>query len=351
MLIHLEKLGKSFGEKVVLHDVSASVEKEDRIGIVGQNGAGKTTLLKILTGVYTDYDGEFSVTHGVTLGYLEQNAKLDVTLDIYGEMRSSFAPVLDAMAQMQILEKKMAASPDDAALLEKHDELQNIIDAADGYNMDVNIKKVLSGMGFAQDTWGKNVGVLSGGELTRLRLAKLLLEKPDVLILDEPTNHLDIYTRENLTEALMAYTGTLLLVTHDRHLMNSLACPILYLEDGKAVIYPSYDALMGRAAPAPVAEKSSEPAKAGYGKEQRRRRAELRAKIKACEDEMEACGAREVELENEINSPEVYNDPQLLREKSDELSDLRFHQDELFAAWEAAVEEQEQYEQTAGGEE
>ncbi len=118
MLIHLEKLGKSFGEKVVLHDVSASVEKEDRIGIVGQNGAGKTTLLKILTGVYTDYDGEFSVTHGVTLGYLEQNAKLDVTLDIYGEMRSCFAPVLEAMAQMQILEKKMAASPDDAALLE-----------------------------------------------------------------------------------------------------------------------------------------------------------------------------------------------------------------------------------------
>lgn len=158
MLIHLEKLGKSFGEKVVLHDVSASVEKEDRIGIVGQNGAGKTTLLKILTGVYTDYDGEFSVTHGVTLGYLEQNAKLDVTLDIYGEMRSSFAPVLDAMARMQILEKKMAASPDDAALLETHDELQNIIDAADGYNMDVNIKKVLSGMGFAQDTWSKNVG-------------------------------------------------------------------------------------------------------------------------------------------------------------------------------------------------
>ena len=87
MLIHLEKLGKSFGEKIVLHDVTASVEREDRIGIVGQNGAGKTTLLKILTGEYTDYEGEFSVTHGVTLGYLEQNAKLDVTLDIYGEMR------------------------------------------------------------------------------------------------------------------------------------------------------------------------------------------------------------------------------------------------------------------------
>ena len=175
MLIHLEKLGKSFGEKIVLHDVTASVEREDRIGIVGQNGAGKTTLLKILTGEYTDYEGEFSVTHGVTLGYLEQNAKLDPTLDIYGEMRSCFAHVLDAMAQMQILERRMAASPEDASLLEQHDALQNIIDAADGYNMDVNIKKVLSGMGFGQDTWTKNIAVLSGGELTRLRLAKLLI--------------------------------------------------------------------------------------------------------------------------------------------------------------------------------
>lgn len=124
MLIHLEKLGKSFGEKIVLHDVTASVEREDRIGIVGQNGAGKTTLLKILTGEYTDYEGEFSVTHGVTLGYLEQNAKLDPTLDIYGEMRSCFAHVLDAMAQMQILERRMAASPEDASLLEQHDALR-----------------------------------------------------------------------------------------------------------------------------------------------------------------------------------------------------------------------------------
>ena len=126
---------------------------------------------------------------------------------------------------------------------------------------------------------------------------------------------------------------------------------ILYLEDGKATLYPSYDALMGRAAPAATPEKTGDqPAKAGYGKEQRRRRAELRAKIKACEDEMEACGAREVELDNEINSPEVYNDPDLLRQKSDELSDLRFHQEELFAAWEKAMEEQEQYEQAAGEE-
>ena len=235
MLIHLEKLGKSFGEKVVLHDVTASVEREDRIGIVGQNGAGKTTLLKILTGEYQDYDGEFSVTHGVTLGYLEQNAKLDPTLDIYGEMRATFAPVLDAMAQMQVLERKMAAQPDNTDLLAQHDALQNIVDAADGYNMDVNIKKVLSGMGFAQDTWEKNIAVLSGGELTRLRLAKLLLEKPDVLILDEPTNHLDFATMEWLENYLKGYSGAVLVVSHDRYFLDNVAGWILELDRGEGI--------------------------------------------------------------------------------------------------------------------
>lgn len=237
MLIHLEKLGKSFGEKIVLHDVTASVEREDRIGIVGQNGAGKTTLLKILTGEYTDYEGEFSVTHGVTLGYLEQNAKLDPTLDIYGEMRSCFAHVLDAMAQMQILERRMAASPEDASLLEQHDALQNIIDAADGYNMDVNIKKVLSGMGFAQDTWTKNIAVLSGGELTRLRLAKLLLEKPDVLILDEPTNHLDSEMVAWLEDWLRRFKGGLVMVTHDRYFLERVVNHITELSRGKLYHY------------------------------------------------------------------------------------------------------------------
>ena len=163
MLIYLEQIGKSFGEKVVLEKVTAAVERGDRIGIVGQNGAGKTTLLRILTGEYADYSGEFNITHGVTLGYLEQNAAPDRSRDVYGEMRSSFAPVLDAMARMQVLERKMAAAPEDPALLEEHAALQSVIDAADGYNMDVNIKKILSGMGFPQDSWEKPVGVLSGG--------------------------------------------------------------------------------------------------------------------------------------------------------------------------------------------
>lgn len=120
----------------------------------------------------------------------------------------------------------MAAQPDDTELLARHDQLQNIVDAADGYNMDVNIKKVLSGMGFAQDTWQKNIAVLSGGELTRLRLAKLLLEKPDVLILDEPTNHLDFATMEWLENYLKSYSGAVLVVSHDRYFLDNVCTKI-----------------------------------------------------------------------------------------------------------------------------
>ena len=225
MLIHLEKLGKSFGEKIVLHDVTASVEREDRIGIVGQNGAGKTTLLKILTGEYQDYEGEFSVTHGVTLGYLEQNAKLDATLDLYGEMRSTFAPVLDAMAQMQVLERKMAAQPDDTELLARHDQLQNIVDAADGYNMDVNIKKVLSGMGFAQDTWQKNIAVLSGGELTRLRLASCCWKSRTCSFWTSPPTP-GLATMEWLENYLKSYSGAVLVVSHDRYFLDNVCTKI-----------------------------------------------------------------------------------------------------------------------------
>ena len=628
MLISLQNLGKSFGDTVVLHDINATVEKGERIGIVGENGAGKTTLLKVLCGEYQPDEGEYQISRGVTLGYLEQNSKLDPTLDVYGEMRNAFAPVLNAMEQMQVLENKLEKNPGDEQLLAKHAELSAVIDAADGYHMDIQIKKVLSGMAFGPETYTKGVAVLSGGEHTRLRLAKLLLQRPDLLILDEPTNHLDfatmewleeylkaysgavlvvshdryfldsvctriwevedhqltsykgnysaylpqkeaavalqqkqhdadvakaqkledyiarnlvrasttkmaqsrrkqlekmeitekprsgpqqlnfkfefdvtpykelltiknlsvkigervllhpfdlqvlrgerlviagpngagkstlmqvldgkrkpsggmvrlgagakasvfeqqqmrrggrvidaiwdkwprftelevrnhlarfgfrgeevfkscsalsggelarlrfseivlerpnllfldeptnhldIYTRESLTQALMAYEGTLLLITHDRYLMNSLECPILYVEDGNATLYPSYERMMHRedpAAAAPREEKEKAPAgKAAYGKEQRRRKAELRTRIKAVEDEIETLGAHIVELENEIASPEVLRDHVLLRDKCDELEDSRFHQQELFDEWEKLLEEQEQYEQ------
>ncbi|MCI6305356.1 MAG: ABC-F family ATP-binding cassette domain-containing protein [Subdoligranulum sp.] len=631
MLIGLQKLGKSFGERVILHGITASVEKEDRIGIIGENGAGKTTLIRMLCGEYTPDEGEMNIGDNVTIGYLEQNAHLDPALDVYGEMRTVYAPAIQAMEKMHILDQKLAADPANEAFLAEHGRMSAIVDAMDAYNMDVEIRKVLNGMDFGPATYEKSVGVLSGGELTRLRLAKLLLQKPDVLILDEPTNHLDfatmewlesylkeyrgavlvvshdryfldsicnriweveqgtliaykgnfsaylpqkemavalqqkqhdadvakaakledyiarnlvrasttkmaqsrrkqlekleiteapktghtemnfrfefdvapynevlitkqlhieiggrdllhsldqivyrgdklviagpngagkstllqvldgrrrpssglvrtgagtkasifeqqqirrggrvidaiwskyprftelevrshlarfafrgedvfkpcdalsggelarlrfaemvlerpnllfldeptnhldIFTRESLTQALAEYEGTLLLVTHDRYLMNTLGCPILYLQDGEAKLYESYEKLMGRgtAAVQPVKQESTAGAQnqgGGYGKEERRRRAEARNRLKTIEKDIDEVGARIVELENEMNDPEVYRDHNLMREKCDALEDARFHQQVLFDEWEKLLEEQDAQEEAA----
>ena len=156
MLIHLEKLGKSFGEKIVLHDVTASVEREDRIGIVGQNGAGKTTLLKILTGEYQDYDGEFSVTHGVTLGYLEQNAKLDPTLDIYGEIISALPVSLQFSPRFYPTEVEFDIRVEPNVKTEigetrlHENDLRQIIDGTE-IILPVKLEKYFPGSGFTPD--------------------------------------------------------------------------------------------------------------------------------------------------------------------------------------------------------
>lgn len=625
MLLELQELGKSFGEHEVLQNVNASVERGDRIGIIGANGTGKTTLLRILCGESLPDSGDAAFGNGVTCGYLEQNAHLDPTLDVYATMKLAFDPATKAMQRMEILQKQLAKEPDNVSVQEEIAQCNAVIDAMDAYQMDTQIKKVLNGMGFPAETWTKQAGVLSGGEQTRLRLARLLLERPDLLILDEPTNHLDIetmdwlenylkayrgavlvvshdryfldavctkiwelrgktintyrgnysaylpqreaaderqqklhdaavekaaklqdyidrnlvrasttkmaqsrrkqlekleivdapevearelsfrfeydiepydelvimknltvrigdrtlidqldytvhrgdkliiagpngtgkstllqvldgkrrpsggmvrlgsgakpgvftqqqarragrvidaiwnqyprftelevrshlarfgyrgeevfkdcaqlsggelarlrfselalersnlmfldeptnhldiYMRESLTQALAAYTGTLLLVTHDRYLMQTLACPILYLENGQAQFYPNFEAFKNRDNSKQCSNISTESGakKQAYGKEQRRRRAEVRARLKAVENEIEELGAHIVELENEINDPEVLRDHVLLRDKCDELDDTRFHQQELFDEWERLAQEQEEFE-------
>ena len=628
MLLTIQNIQKYFGAELCLRNISCVLDAQDRAGIIGENGAGKTTLIKIITGELYPDDGIVTLAHGATIGYLEQNSVLDPACTVYGEMENAFRSVLDAMDEMKRLERQMAECPGDHMLLERHAQLSAVVDAADGYNMDTQIKKILNGMAFPAPDYQKSVAVLSGGEHTRLCLAKLLLQKPDLLILDEPTNHLDfetmewlesylktypgailvvshdryfldavcnrifeiedntltaykgnysaylpqkeaavalqqkqhdadmekaakledyiarnlvrasttkmaqsrrkqlekmeiteaprtshtdlkfrftfdvtpyneiltaknisvtlggkrlvegldllvkrgerlviagpngagkstwlrvldgklrpqagtvrlgagakpsvfeqqqlrrggtvistiwdkypkftelevrshlaklnfrgedvfkpcsalsggelarlrfaeillekpnllfldeptnhldIYTRESLGAALASYEGTLVLVTHDRYLMNSLACPILFIENGKTSLYEDYDAMMHRGAVPPekniAPEKTASAGKAAYGKEQRRRRAELRTRIKALEDEMETLALRIMVLEGEVNDPDVLRDHTRLRDVCDELDDTRFHQDEVLAEWERLVEEQEAYEQ------
>ena len=234
MLLELQNLGKSFGEHEVLKDVNAGVERGDRIGIIGANGTGKTTLLRILCGESLPDAGDAAFGTGVTCGYLEQNARLAPTLDIYATMKLAFAPALDAMQKMDDLQRRLAADPHNTALTEKIAHCTAIVDAMDAYNMDTQIKKVLNGMGFPADTWVKLVGVLSGGEQTRLRLARLLLERPDLLILDEPTNHLDLETMEWLENYLKTYRGAVLVVSHDRYFLDAVCTRIWELR-GKTI--------------------------------------------------------------------------------------------------------------------
>ena len=628
MLLTIQNIQKYFGAELCLRNISCVLDAQDRAGIIGENGAGKTTLIKIITGELYPDDGIVTLAHGATVGYLEQNSVLDPACTVYRELENAFRSVLDAMDEMKRLERQMAECPGDHMLLERHAQLSAVVDAADGYNMDTQIKKILNGMAFPAPDYQKSVAVLSGGEHTRLCLAKLLLQKPDLLILDEPTNHLDfetmewlesylktypgailvvshdryfldavcnrifeiedntltaykgnysaylpqkeaavalqqkqhdadmekaakledyiarnlvrasttkmaqsrrkqlekmeiteaprtshtdlkfrftfdvtpyneiltaknisvtlggkrlvegldllvkrgerlviagpngagkstllrvldgklrpqagtvrlgagakpsvfeqqqlrrggtvistiwdkypkftelevrshlaklnfrgedvfkpcsalsggelarlrfaeillekpnllfldeptnhldIYTRESLGAALASYEGTLVLVTHDRYLMNSLACPILFIENGKTSLYEDYDAMMHRGAVPPekniAPEKTASAGKAAYGKEQRRRRAELRARIKALEDEMETLALRIMALEGEVNDPDILRDHTRLRDVCDELDDTRFHQDEVLAEWERLVEEQEAYEQ------
>ena len=215
---------------------------------------------------------------------------------------------------------------------------------------ELEVRSHLARFGYRGEEVFKDCASLSGGELARLRFAELALERPNLMFLDEPTNHLDIYMRESLTQALAAYTGTLLLVTHDRYLMQTLDCPIMYLENGSATFYQNFAALQnreaGRGARVQETQQKAEDSakKQGYGKEQRKRRAEVRARLKKVETEIEELGAHIVELENEINDPEVLRDHLLLRDKCDELDDTRFHQQELYEEWEKLAEEQERFE-------
>ena len=236
MLLQANGIQKYFGAELCLADISFDVNEQDRIGIIGQNGAGKTTLLKLITGEYEPDAGELSFARGVRVGYLEQNAALHPQRTVYEEMQEAFAPVLAAMRELQQVQAQMAQG-NTPALVQRHSELQAVIDAADGYGIDTRIKKILNGMAFPQAEWGKRVGVLSGGEHTRLRLAKLLLQSPDILILDEPTNHLDFVTMEWLEGYLKSYSGAVLVVSHDRYFLDEICTRIFEVEDHALSVY------------------------------------------------------------------------------------------------------------------
>lgn len=241
MLTDISGVSKYFGEKNILDNVTASVNKGDRIGLVGINGAGKSTLINLITGKSEADEGNISYADGLRIGLLEQNSGLDTARSIRREMEDAFAQALEAKAKADKLSAQMAGLSDDSdeyrAVMQSYNRCMEIFEAADGYNMDFRINYVLSGMGFAGRDPDIVTGTLSGGEKTRLAIAKLLLTAPDLLILDEPTNHLDFTTLTWLEDYLQGFKGAMILVSHDRYFLDKLTNRTWEIEDRKLKTY------------------------------------------------------------------------------------------------------------------
>lgn len=228
ILLQVNQLSKSYGAELILSNIKLEVQTRDRIALVGRNGAGKSTLLKIIAGQLSYESGDLIKPKSVTIGYLAQNTGLVSGLSIWEEMLTVFKNVMEQEKELRKLEAKMAdpAVFENATLYERtikeYDLLQNDFKENGGYQYESDIRSVLHGLNFHSFDYSTKIDSLSGGQKTRLALAKLLLTKPDILILDEPTNHLDIDTLAWLEQYLTGYTGAILIVSHDRYFLDKV---------------------------------------------------------------------------------------------------------------------------------
>ena len=242
MLLNVEHLYKYFNGQALLKDINFTVEDREAVGLIGINGCGKSTLLNIITGS-EGYDktpeglGSVNIAGKASIGFLRQNSGLNSELTIGEEMKNAFAPLLETLDKMKVLEKKMADGGDIDSISHEYAELSSYFEARDGYRIDVKIKQVLNGMGFGSTPTDRVISTLSGGEKTRLALAKLLLEEPNLLILDEHTNHLDFETLMWLEDYLKGYKGAIIIVSHDRYFLNKVCTRICEIEQGRLTSY------------------------------------------------------------------------------------------------------------------
>lgn len=234
MIVTVESAAFSYGDNLIFDGVSFAVNEGERIGLIGANGEGKTTLLKLVLGELSPDCGQVVKKNGARIGYLEQNGGYSSGNTVYTEMLEVFKAELSAIEKLEKLSQKLAATeayaPEYAALSAQIENLNAYISSHDCYLAEVKIKTVLNGMGF-QNKYGQIIDTMSGGEKTRLKLARLLLEQPDLLILDEPTNHLDVSTLNWLEEYLAAFKGAVLIVSHDRYFLDKLTSRILEIEN------------------------------------------------------------------------------------------------------------------------
>jgi len=228
IVLQVNQLYKSYIADEILSGVKLEVQHRDRVALVGRNGTGKSTLLKIIAGQLSYDSGEIIMPKGIQLGYLDQHAGLESSLTIWEEMMTIFEPLKQLEKQIRNLELKMAEpsvyeNPDVyQKVTAEYDQLQYDFKMKGGFQYEADTRSILHGMQFYPDSYDQSITSLSGGQRTRLALAKLLLKKPELLILDEPTNHLDIETLNWLENYLKNYDGAILIVSHDRYFLDQV---------------------------------------------------------------------------------------------------------------------------------
>ncbi len=240
MLISADNIHFGFNGGSLLESVCFSLNEGERVGLIGGNGEGKTTLIRLILGELETESGELFRKNGIRIGYLAQNGGYDSSNTVFEEMREIFTADIRAIEALRETEEKIASlgegSAEYRALSQKYENLNKQIAARDSYQYEVRIRTVLNGMGF-EKVYGQPICTMSGGEKTRLKLCRLLLEEPELLILDEPTNHLDMKTLFWLEDYLSSFKGAILTVSHDRYFLDKLVTQIYELENKKLSVF------------------------------------------------------------------------------------------------------------------
>lgn len=243
-MIQGQSIQKYYGAELVLQEVTFEVKEGERVGLVGRNGTGKTTLLRLLTGEEAPDQGQIMIQKGAVIASLAQIPDYGLEETVLGVLRSPYKRQLEAWQEMRRLEAEMSSlngAGDEERqlnnLLQQYGRLQELFEQGGGYSMDSEIDRVAAGIGIPRSYFDRPFSSLSGGEKTKVGLAVILLQRPDLLLLDEPTNHLDMAAIEWLEEFLSDYAGTVIVVSHDRYFLDAVVQKMIELEDGEAFTY------------------------------------------------------------------------------------------------------------------
>ena len=239
MILQVSNITKSFDGTDILTGCSFHIEENEKCAVVGANGTGKSTLLKIIAGVLSSDSGSISVKNGATVGYLAQQEAVNSDNTIWSELQSVKQHLLDEEEEIRRLELEMKHASGEALqnIMDRYTRLTHDFELHDGFAIKSGITGVLKGLGFSEEEFDKSIATLSGGQKTRVALAKLLLTHPDLIMLDEPTNHLDLSSIEWLEGFLQGYKGTVITVAHDRYFLDKFVTKVIDIENGKAMVY------------------------------------------------------------------------------------------------------------------